>query len=43
MAEQLVNIRIAGDTEGSEGGDSESFVNITFRIESFQWKRKNLL
>ena len=43
MAEELVNIRIAGEAEGSEGGDSEAFVNITFRIASFQWNRENLL
>jgi hypothetical protein len=43
MAEEVVNIRIAGEVEDSEGGDSEVFVNITFRIASFLWNRENLL
>jgi len=43
MAKELVNIRIAGEAEGSEGGGSEAFVNITFRIASFQGNRENLL
>lgn len=42
MAEELVNIRITGEAEGSEDGDSEAFVNITFRIASSQWNRENL-
>jgi len=43
MAEELVNIRIAGEAEVSDGGDSEAFVNITFRIASFQENRVILL
>jgi hypothetical protein len=43
MAEEQVNISIAGDAEGFESCDSEAFVNITFRIASFQWSRENLL
>jgi len=40
MAEELVNIRIASEAKNSEGGDSEAFVNITFRIASFQGNRE---
>jgi len=43
MAKELVNIRVAGEAEGSEGGGSEAFVNITFRRASFQGNRENLL
>lgn len=42
MAEELVNIRVAGEAGGSEGGDSEAFVKITSRIASFQTNRENL-
>jgi hypothetical protein len=38
-----VYIRVAGEAEGLEGGDSEAFMKITFRIASFKRNRENLL